>query len=345
MRPAAEIFAPFFIESNGAGTSVPLRVARFEADAPRAVCLVLNGQTEFIEKYFEVIDDLLRRGFSVATLDWRGQGGSGRLTANPRKAHIDDFGQYDADLDAVIRQVVKPMQAGLPRGAKPLIGGEDGSQAGRTPVASLAMRRAEGELKVIALAHSMGGHILLRRLHDRQKEFSAVALCAPMIGIQPRGVPWWMVAAMARLLNRRAPSRNFVWGMAGRDHVTLPFERQIVTSDPMRYRRSQEMLAAHPELSLNGPTWGWLAAALQSITLLHASGYAESIQTPALFFAAGKDRICNSDALHAFAARMPQADCVTVVGAEHEILMERDVLRDQLWAAFDVFMNAKAPRL
>ncbi len=31
-----------------------------------------------IEKYFEVVSELRERGFAVAVLDWRGQGGSAR---------------------------------------------------------------------------------------------------------------------------------------------------------------------------------------------------------------------------------------------------------------------------
>ena len=38
------------------------------------ICLV-QGRGEFIEKYFETIADFQKRGFAVATLDWRGQGG------------------------------------------------------------------------------------------------------------------------------------------------------------------------------------------------------------------------------------------------------------------------------
>ena len=303
MRPATETFAPFLIETGG----IKLRVARFEADDPRGICVLLNGQTEFIEKYFEVIDDLTRRGFRVATMDWRGQGGSDRLLPDPRKAHIADFAQYDDDLDALMKQVVRPMAA-------------------------------EGKVKIIALAHSMGGHILLRRLHHHPAEFAGVALCAPMIGIQPRGMPWWVVASTARYLNRHSPSEDFVWGMARRDQLGRPFEAQIVTSDRQRYQRTQDALAAHPALRLNGPTWGWLAAALRSILQLHQPGYPEAIATPAMIWAAGDDRVCNSDALRAFAARMPHARCHTIAGAEHEILMERDIYRDQLWGDFDSFM-------
>src|SRR5580704_4448991 len=129
MIPAASLFEPLPIKAVGAD----LRAARFAA-APgvpvRGTCVLLNGQTEFIEKYFEVIDELRGRGFAVASLDWRGQGGSGRLVPDaPLRVHIGDFADYDADLSAFMEKVVDPI---LPKG---------------TPV--------------IALAHSMGGHILL----------------------------------------------------------------------------------------------------------------------------------------------------------------------------------------
>jgi len=306
MTPAAQSFSPFFLAAG----ATRLRVARFEGDGP-GVCLLLNGQTEFIEKYFEVIDELRGRDFSVVTFDWRGQGGSDRLLPNRRKAHIEDFAEYDQDLDAVIREVVKPMMA---EGKKP-----------------------------IALAHSMGGNILLRRLHNVQGEFAAAILSAPMVGIKPRGVPWWLVEKITGRLNRAGPSRDFIWGMAQRDQLKLPFALQIVTSDAKRYARNQALLAADPELRLNGPTWGWLEAALHAIDLLEEPGYAEAIKTQALVIGAGRDRVCDTEAARAFAARMPDARYVEIAGAQHEILMERDPLRAEWWAAADAFLKKNAP--
>ena len=306
MTPAAQSFSPFFLAAG----ATRLRVARFEGDGP-GVCLLLNGQTEFIEKYFEVIDELRGRDFSVVTFDWRGQGGSDRLLPNRRKAHIEDFAEYDQDLDAVIREVVKPMMA---EGKKP-----------------------------IALAHSMGGNVLLRRLHDVQGEFAAAILSAPMVGIKPRGVPWWLVEKIADRLNRAGPSRDFIWGMAKRDQLKLPFALQIVTSDAKRYARNQALLAADPELRLNGPTWGWLGAALHAIDLLEEPGYAEAIKTQALVIGAGRDRVCDTEAARAFAARMPRAQYVEIAGAQHEMLMERDPLRAEWWTAADAFLKKNAP--
>lgn len=304
MMPAPQDFRPFFVTAN----AVRLRAARFDADQPRALCLLLNGQTEFIEKYFEVIDELRGRGFSVVTFDWRGQGGSDRLLADARKAHIEDFAAYDRDLDAVIRTIAEP----LPK---------------------------------FAMAHSMGGNILLRRLHDVPGEFAAAILCAPMLGINFRGAPGWAVKTIARLLNRKAPSLDFVWGLGTRDQLTQSFDQQIVTSDPVRYARNQALLKANPELRLNGPTWSWLAAAIRSIVLLRHPGYAEAIATKAIIFGAGQDRVCETPTEAAFAARMPHAQFVEIASAEHEILMERDELRDRFWSAFDDFLQKNAPAI
>lgn len=307
MTPAAQSFAPFFLDAG----AVKLRAARFEADGA-GLCLLLNGQTEFIEKYFEVIDELKGRGFSVVTFDWRGQGGSDRLLPDRRKAHVADFAAYDQDLDMVIRDVVKPFAAA--RNTEP-----------------------------VAIAHSMGGAILVRRLHDVPGEFAACILSAPMLGITPRGLPWWLVERIAGRLNRNGPSPDFVWGMGKRDQLKLSFAQQIVTSDPKRYARTQALLAADPELRLNSPTWGWLGAALHAIALLGEPGYAESIETPALLIGAGHDRVCDTEAVRDFARRMPHADYVEIKDAQHEILMERDPLRAQWWAATDAFLKKNAP--
>src|SRR4051812_426347 len=199
MIPAATLFDPLPVKAVGA----TLRAARFPPapDVPlRGVCVLLNGQTEFIEKYFEVIDELRGRGFAVATMDWRGQGGSTRMTEDSRKSFVGDFSEYDEDLDTLMNWIVAPM---LSAGEKP-----------------------------VALAHSMGGHNLLRLMARRPSSLRAAVLCAPMIAISFRGQKELLVRSVTQYQLWRGRQAGWGWGMGGRDPPKVTFATPTLTPDP-----------------------------------------------------------------------------------------------------------------
>ena len=45
---------------------------------------------------------------TVAALDWRGQGGSQRMTGNPRRGHTHDFDDYQYDVEALVHEIAFP---------------------------------------------------------------------------------------------------------------------------------------------------------------------------------------------------------------------------------------------
>ena len=300
MTTTAPSFPPRFIATRD-GTR--LRTGVFDPGSSRGVCVLLHGQTEFIEKYIEVIGELCARGFMVASFDWRGQGGSDRLLADPLKAHVADFAQYDDDLTSFLEQIVKPISTKPP----------------------------------FALAHSMGGHILLRSLHDRPGAFAAAALSAPMLGVSTRGYPAPVVSAVTALYNVLGKSDDFAWGMAQRDPLLVDFDGQLVTSDRARYARTQALVEKNPSIRLAGPTWGWIKAATSSMARMAAPGFAEAVQTPVLICGAGRDRIVRVEATRDFARRLPHGTYLELEDSEHEILMENDAIRARFWTAFDEF--------
>ncbi len=285
-----------------------IRCATWAADAaarPRGVCVLLDGQTEFLEKYLEVVDELRARGFAVAALDWRGQGGSMRSLPDATKVHVSDFEEYDQDIEAFLEQVVRPMSDKPP----------------------------------LALAHSMGAHILLRALHDKPNTFAAAVMTAPMLQADSRGYPAALARLVCHLHNLNGASSNWVWGMQRRDPLGMSFEDNLVTSDRARFARTQAVLAADPDIRLAGPTWGWLEAAYRSMTQVMAPGFAEAIATPVLIVGAGRDRIVKTSAEREFARRLPNGTYLEIEDAEHEILMENDSIRARFWAAFDDFVS------
>ena len=297
-------FQPRFIAASDGRR---LRAAVFAATPQtRGVCVLLQGQTEFIEKYEEVIGELNARGFTVATFDWRGQGGSSRGLPNALPAHVRDFAEYDDDLKSFLDQVVRPISDAPP----------------------------------LALAHSMGAHILLRTLHDRPGAIRAAALSAPMIAVSARGYPAWLARLVTAAQNALGRGDDFAWGMAGRDPFLITFDTQLVTSDRERFARAQKFLGDHPDLRLAGPSWAWLEAAYRSMARMADPAFARAIRTPVLVCGPGKDRICLTSATRDFASRLPHGTYVELEDSEHEILMENDSIRARFWAAFDAFVSA-----
>jgi len=273
--------------------------------ASRGVCVLLGGQTEFLEKYQEVAGELAARGFQVASFDWRGQGGSERLVADPLKAHVASFADYDGDLAAFMDTIVKPLATKPP----------------------------------LVLAHSMGGHILMRTLHDRPGTFAAAVATAPMMRALTRGYPPMVARAVCFAENLAGQRNEWVWGMAERDPLKLTFDDNMVTSDPARFARNQSYLAAQNGIRLAGPTWGWLEAAYRSMAREMSKGYAQAIGTPVLIIGAGRDRVVDTAAAREFASHLPHGQYLEFEDAEHEIMMETDAIRARFWKAFDDFVG------
>jgi lysophospholipase len=292
---------------------VNLRFARWEATRgpARGTTCVFQGRTECIEKYFEVVADLRRRGFAVATMDWRGQGGSDRLLANRKKGHVRSFADFDADLAAFMNQVVLP--------------------SCRPPY--------------FALAHSMGGNILLRNAGEASSWFERMVLSAPMIEIaeaQLRPGPG-LARLYSEVMTGIGLGRTYASGGSDEPIEGGPFENNPLTTDPERYARNRMIIEAAPSLGLGSPTIGWLRAALRSIARVSAPDYPLKVKVPLLLFAAGMDTIVSTTAVEEFGLRLKVGTHVLLSQARHEILQETDAVRKDFWSAFDAYMGVDAP--
>jgi lysophospholipase len=276
----------------------------------RGICVLLQGLTEYLEKYEETAGELTRQGFTVLSIDWRSQGASERRVGN-QKGHVASFDEYDADLQAMIlRMVQKRTQA--------------------TP-----------DIPVFALAHSMGGHILLRFLHDNSRRFACAVLLAPMLDVDTGRFTPWQTWAAATLFNLHKPSTRFVFGCEERDPLTLSFSENLLTSDEARYARNVAYLKAQPYLRICGPSFGWLGAALKSMRRMRSPRFIANITTPLLIFGAGNDKVVHVEAIREFAKHAPNARYVEIAEAKHEILMENDAIRARFWKEFDPFIDAQ----
>ncbi len=278
-----------------------LRYAWWNALGPaRGTVLILPGRLEFIEKYaIEVVGELLSRGFAVVAFDWRGQGLSDRPLPDRDKGHIDRFETYLADLRLFLDTIVAP---DMP---KPLL----------------------------ALCHSMGGHLFLRSLAlHGSVPFAAGVTIAPMTGLKRETLLRNVLRLTPPL---RAVERRYLYGTGPFNPAKFPFEGNVLTHDERRFRFTEEWFAVDPRLSLGGPTIGWCRQALRSMAVAQAPGVLEDIDLPVLVVSAGQDDLVDSASHGPVAARLRHGELLTIDGARHEVLMETDDIRAQFWDAFD----------
>lgn len=263
---------------------------------PRGSVIVCNGRTEFIEKYFEVLRELQQRGFCVFTLDWRGQGLSDRLLANPQKGHLESMDDPVNDL----AMIVKSFGDRLPR-------------------------------PHILLAHSMGGCIALRALQTRRLEVDGAIFSAPMWGIanltptarkfarfvKSMGLGGWFAPGVAKVWRRER------------------FKRNPLTHDKTRHALSQALVEADMRVALAGVTLGWVDAAAEAIEAFVHPGSLAHVRIPVHVMSAGEETLVDNDSHDLVAKSLPNAVHVLAEGSKHEILMEVDGVRAKFWREFE----------
>jgi len=283
---------------------VRLRALYAQVENPKGTVVLIGGRGDFMERYFETMRDLMARGYAVASFDFRGQGGSERLLSNPYRNYIQDFRDYDEDFSAVMTQVVI---AHCPR-------------------------------PYLALAHSTGGHILLRNLR-RRTWFARAIILAPLVGLLYGLWPLPLVRALVLLSNALRLGWMFLPMQKQEPWRREDFPGNPLTSDRVRWERDSAVLKQAPHLGVGGPTFAWLRAARKSTTMLMATAPADRFTCPVLMVAAGRDRVVDNEAAHRFAEQVPGVSLVVIRESLHEILAERDEIRNQFLAAFDAFVE------
>lgn len=269
---------------------VRLRAAVWNARAAKGTVFLLPGRTEYVEKYGRAARDLEARGYATVSIDFRGQGLADRALADPMTGHVQDFAQYQHDMDAMVA-LADAMDLPGPR---------------------------------FLMSHSMGCCIALRAM-TRGLAVQAAVFSAPMWGI---AMAAWM-RPMAQALSTASSwfnlAHRYAPGTGGKTYVIeAPFEGNVLTSDPDMWRYMKDQVLAHPELALGGPSLGWLHAALaecHALTLLPSPSY------PVVCALGLAEKVVDTGPVHLRMAGWTGGRLDLYPGAEHEVLMETPAAR------------------
>lgn len=269
-------------------------------DENNGTILLQQGHNEFIEKYFETIQELLDRNFNVICFDWRGQGLSERMIKDINKQYIEDFKIHHKDLQYIIEDII------LKKFSRPLIG----------------------------IGHSMGGCILLSFLKENEKIFDKVILSAPMLGFKGEK----LLLPLIDIANFFFAKDSFLVGSKPNMGEETPFEENDLTSDQYRYTRTQKLVRKNKNLRLWGVTNAWAKAVKAIFSEMRQKDWAETIDTEILFINSLGDRVVSSKHVAEMAKKLKNADIINFESCEHEIFMEKDKFRKILWKEIDNFL-------
>ena len=279
------------------------------AETPRGSMLFLPGRGDHYEKYLETLAFFASQGWKVTSIDWRGQGASGRLLDDPQVGHIDDFSTWIADLQFF-----------------------------------WAKWKSETPGPHVVLAHSMGGHLAMRALVEKAIDPIAAAMSAPMLGIQTGGLPLAINHAFAKLMCKIGRGEVAAWKVSEKPLSPMNLRAKILTHDAARYEDEIAWWSLRPEVKLGPPSWHWVERAIASIRMLDEPGRLESVRTPILLLATTADQLVSTARILKDSKRLPNAETL-IFGKEaaHELLREADGVRDQCLERINVFMDRHAP--
>ncbi|TGY50242.1 alpha/beta hydrolase [Rodentibacter caecimuris] len=256
----------------------------------KKLMILVNGRAENMMKWSELSYDFYHQGYDVLLFDHRGQGYSERLLNDPEKGHLDEFRFYVADMQKVIEKTT-------------------------------ALFDYQTQHLV---SHSLGSLIAAYYLANCDHHIEKAVLSSPFFGVplkHPRRDE--LIIATMNLLGQ---GTRYVFGKGAYKPAHL--ERNELSFCKTRMKWMNRINRKYPALHLGGPTFRWVHLCLNAIKRLPS--ILPRIEIPVLILQSEKEKIVDNKTLQKLTALFPNASCELVHQAKHEILFERDGLRENV---------------
>lgn len=270
---------------------------RFLHPHAKGVIVVVNGFSQSWLQYGELFYDLYQQGYSVISYDHRGQGLSPHLVSfNSQIGYVRDFSEYNDDLDAFMKRVVQPLHPGT-RG-------------------------------LFLIAHSMGAAAATEYLerHSTTAPFDAVVFCAPMYQITTAPYPEWLAQTIVGTAHLLGLGKHYAIGKHDYN-PNEPFKSNKVTQSFVRWQADRELKINHLQAVIGGPSNEWVNTSLSKTRRIRSKEAA--VTPPMLLLEAGKDQLVINQAESQAGAIIPHCRLLSFPESQHEILMEKDPIRDK----------------
>ncbi len=308
IRPAIEQSSTIGAFTGKEGKRIEYVVAEpaLAADqlTPRGALIILPGRSESIYKYFEVAYDLRHLGLRMYLMEHRGQGAAERLLDDGQKSYVKNFQDYVDDLGTFIDQVVKP----------------------------------DGFAAIYVLGHSMGGTIATLYAERHPGALSGLIVSSPMFQIDTGKYTEWAAYLLTAGLTTVGKGQDYAPGFGPVNPAADRFEGNLETLSEVRWEMWRALRLERPELILGGQTNRFCKEALEATWQVQVE--AKKLTVPMLLLQAGRDGYVKADGQDRVCRRAQRCERIRLEDGMHELLMERDAVRDRALSAIERFLEA-----
>lgn len=270
--------------------------------------VIVPGRSDPADRYQDIAEDMTRQGFTVFTLDHRGQGKSDRLCEDRLKGHVTDFNDYILDLKTFMDDFVKPSES----------------------------------IGTFLLSHSMGALISSLYDIDHPGQISGMVLSAPMFKINTGSYPEWCAHWIVSALTYFGYGESYIWGCGAINLDQVPFENNYLTTSRSGFNQGKAFLKENPNLMVGAPTNQWTNEALNATQRFRSQ--CSELKTPCLVLSAQADQVVSPQAHHDVAEQVENVFKLPIENAKHDLFSEKSKVRKGVVKAVRNFFNMLQPQ-
>lgn len=270
----------------------------------RKTMVILPGRTEPTKKYAEWIYDLNSPDVNFFLLDHQGQGESSRIFPGSSMGHVDKFENYVTDFTQFMNQLVIPLSRGT---------------------------------ELVLLAHSMGSSISALYMKDHPRTFKKAVLNSPMMKINTFPLTEAAARTITSLMIKKNKGADYVPFFGPYEDNRVSFTFNPNTHSKARFEMTQSLIDQEPHLAVGGPSANWLHQCIKATKKIPS--LSTNIETDILLFQAGLDIVVKKSRQTEFCSRALNCERRFYPAAYHEMLFEKDSIRDEIQNSVRSFLE------
>jgi lysophospholipase len=185
--------------------------------------------------------------------------------------------------------------------------------------------------KVLLLGHSLGGAVAAAYTERHPGEIAGLILSSPYLSSKATPLALFILG----MLDFFGGGKEYVPG--GGPFRSVPFEKNIETHSRVRHAQKMQDYIDNPAIRLGYPTNHWMVETERMGKEVRRN--AKQISCPTLVLQAENDQYAGRAAQDEFCANFKGSQKVFLLGAFHEILVEKDAIRDVALTAIREFIQ------